>query len=92
MVLGPTSGGAAAAPRVEQLEVDPREVGEGLAERFLRACGLAPGAVRDTLEECRATLPRDGSVLLEVTYRARGPEAQVVSGSGPTRTSIFPVF
>ena len=43
IVLVPTAGVTTGRPRVEQLEVEAQEVDEGLADRFLAACGLRAG-------------------------------------------------
>jgi hypothetical protein len=93
MILVPTAGVTTGRFRVEELELEPDEVRDGLAEQFLTACGLDAGAVEAAVAECRALLPRKGSVLVSVTYGVGGPGAQVLTGSGgPTRTSIFPVL
>jgi Stage II sporulation protein E (SpoIIE) len=92
MILTPVNGITSGRFRVEQLEMEADELRAGLARVFLTGCGLADPAIDVAVAECRQALPRHGRVLLEVTYGVRGPTAQVVSGSGPTRTSIFPVF
>lgn len=91
MILCPVAAAAGGRPRTEQLEVQADELRGGVAERFLGACGLSADAVQAAESECRAAMPREGRAVLEVTYGVGGPTAQVLSHSGSTRTSIFPV-
>jgi hypothetical protein len=92
IVLAPTGRPQPGQARLEQLELEAGELRDGLGEQFLTACGLSPAATAEALEECRRALPRHGRAVLEVRYGPGGPVASVLSGSGPTRTSIFPVF
>ncbi len=73
MVLVPTAGATSGRPRVEQLEVEAQEVDDGLADRFLAACGLRPLESRAVIADCRRVLQRHGSAVLVVTYGVRGP-------------------
>jgi len=73
MVLVPTAGVTTGRTRVEQLEVEAQEVEEGLAARFLAACGLAPARTQAVIADCRGLLQRHGSAVLVVTYGVTGP-------------------
>jgi len=75
MVLAPTAGVTTGRPRVEQLEVEAHEVDEGLADRFLAACGIGPAEARAVIADCRRVLQRHGSAVLVVTYGVAGPGA-----------------
>jgi serine phosphatase RsbU (regulator of sigma subunit) len=70
----------AAGPRIEELEVDEREVGDSL-ERFLRACGVplieVPGVLREAGEAAR----REGSATVRVRLGAFRPGVDVVTGN-----------
>jgi hypothetical protein len=92
LVLSPGGPARPGAARVEQLELEAEELRDGLGEQFLAACGLSLEATAEAVAECRRALPRHGRALLEVRYGPGGPVASVLSGSGPTRTSIFPVL
>jgi hypothetical protein len=92
LVLTPAGAPQPGQARVEQLELEADELRDGLADQFMTACGLSLPAIARAVAECRAALPRHGKAVLEVRYGPGGPVASVLSGSGPTRTSIFPVF
>jgi hypothetical protein len=92
LVLTPTGTPQPGQARREQLELEAEELRDGLGEQFLAACGLSLEAIARALDECRRALPRQGRAVLEVRYGPGGPVASVLSGSGPTRTSIFPVL
>lgn len=99
MVLVPTAGVTSGRPRIEQLEVEAQEVEEGLADRFLGACGVAPAETEAVIAECRRLLQRHGAAVLVVTYGVAGPvaraEARVshelpAAADGPER--FFSIF
>jgi hypothetical protein len=92
MVLTPAGSPQPGQARVEQLELEADELRDGLGREFLLACGVSPKTIASALAECRRALPRQGRAVLEVRYGPGGPAASVLSGSGPTRTSIFPVL
>lgn len=75
MVLVPTAGVTSGRPRVEQLEVDATEVDQGLADRFLAACGVSPAEALAVVADCRRLLRRHGGAVLVVTYGVAGPGA-----------------
>jgi serine phosphatase RsbU (regulator of sigma subunit) len=64
---------AAPAVLVEQLELDEEGLDSGRPERFLLACGVAPGEVGPLLRSARAEARRAGAILLEVARAADGP-------------------
>ncbi len=76
MVLVPTAGVTTGRPRVEQLEIEAQEVDEGMADRFLAACGVAAAESRAVIADCRRLLQRHGSAVLVVTYGVAGPGAR----------------
>ena len=76
MILVPTAGVTSGRPRVEQLEVEATEVDQGLADRFLSACGVAPAETRAVIADCRRVLQRHGGAVLVVTYGVAGPGAR----------------
>ncbi len=76
MVLVPTAGVTSGRPRVEQLEVEASEVDQGLADRFLSACGVGPEQAAAANADCRRLLQRHGGAVLVVTYGVAGPSAR----------------
>jgi hypothetical protein len=56
----PTAGVTSGRPRIEQLEVEAHEVDDGLADRFLGACGVPP----DEAEAALAALELPGAAVL----------------------------
>ncbi len=76
MVLVPTAGVTSGRPREEQLEVEVNEVDEGLADRFLAACGVTPAESRAVVGDCRRLLKCHGGAVLVVTYGVAGPVAR----------------
>jgi hypothetical protein len=69
-----------AGPRVEELEVDEREVGDSL-ERFLRACGVALSEVPGILREAGEAARREGRATVHVRMGDFRPGVDVVSGN-----------
>ncbi len=70
----------AAGPRVEELEVDERDVGDSL-ERFLRACGVALPDVPGILREAGEAARREGSATVHVRMGDFRPGVDVVPGN-----------
>jgi hypothetical protein len=79
IILVPTAGVTSGQPRIEQLEVDAQEVEDGLADRFLAACGVSEAETRAAVADCRRLLPRHGGAVLCVTYGVAGPSAQALA-------------
>lgn len=78
VVLTPTAGVTAGGFGSEQLEVDATELEDGLAERFLDACGMEGDQAREPLREARSVAQAHGGAVLHVTFGIRGPQAEVV--------------
>ena len=70
----------AAGPRIEELEVDEREVGDSL-ELFLRACGVGLADVPGILREAGEAARREGSATIRVRTGAFRPGVDVVPGN-----------
>jgi Stage II sporulation protein E (SpoIIE) len=84
------AGEAAPVARKEELEVDRRELAGNRPERFLLACGVAPGAVAGVLEDAGARVERAGAAVLSVgqaggaaTARVRPPDTEGLSPLEP---------
>jgi hypothetical protein len=71
--------GPAAAPavRVEELDLDERELARDRAGRFLRAAGVHPAEVEQMLGELRRAVARHGHVVLELHLGDGEPELAV---------------
>ena len=78
VVLIPTAGVTAGGFREERLETDVKELDNGLAERFLRACGLDDSQVESAISEGRAWAEGHGAVVLHVRFGIRGPMVEVL--------------
>jgi serine phosphatase RsbU (regulator of sigma subunit) len=74
-VIGPLAGSAEGGARVEELEVEPAALEDGSAERFLEACGVAPGEVAASL---RATVSSFGGAVLRVRIEDAGRDVEVL--------------
>jgi serine phosphatase RsbU (regulator of sigma subunit) len=68
--------------RVEELELDGEELGMGIAERFLEACGVPPPAIASALDEARRTAADTGGAVLEVTIDSAGACVNVKAPMG----------
>ena len=68
------------APRVEELEVDEREVGDAL-ERFLRVCDVRLAEVPGVLRAAGEAARRDGSAVVRVRIDGPHPDVDVVPGN-----------
>jgi hypothetical protein len=68
--------GDAAAPavRIEELELDGREVAGVRATQFLLACGLEHRKVAEVMRSAGAAVGRAGAVVLEVSFADGVPE------------------
>ena len=69
-----------AGPRVEELEVDEREVGDSL-ELFLRACGVPLPEVPGVLREAGEAARREGTATVRVRLTDFRPGVDVVPGN-----------
>ncbi|MGH2783118.1 MAG: hypothetical protein ACRDLA_17265, partial [Thermoleophilaceae bacterium] len=76
-VVRAVAGSESVAPRVEELELEPDELGSATPGRFLVACGLAAEAIAPVLAEANRTAASGGAVLLRVTIDAAGTSASV---------------
>ncbi len=61
-------GAGAPAVLVEELELDREGAASGRAERFLLACGVAPGEIPELVCSARAAAGRSGTTLLELRF------------------------
>ena len=66
--------------RIEELEVDEREVGDSL-EHFLRACGIPLAEVPGILREAGEAARREGSATVRVRLNDFRPGVDVVPGN-----------
>ena len=81
-----------AAPRVEELELDAREVDAPRVRRFLEACGVAADEIAGALEDARPIADAYGTALLhlrlepaQVLVTVTAPESRASSGAGGGR-------
>ncbi|MCA1657619.1 MAG: serine/threonine-protein phosphatase, partial [Actinobacteria bacterium] len=78
VVLSPTARVTVGGFREERLELDLQEVHDGLADRFLKACGVKEPARGQTVTEAGALAARHRGAVLHVRFGARGPLAEVL--------------
>jgi hypothetical protein len=79
-LLRAPAGAPTAGARVEELEVDEREVGDSL-EHFLRACGVPLAEVPGILREAGEAARREGSATVRVRLNDFRPGVDVVPGN-----------
>jgi Stage II sporulation protein E (SpoIIE) len=73
--------------RTEELEVDPRQISSGQAERFLEACGVTSAETDAALGEAREIASELGAAVLRVEID--GDEAHAaVGGPAPGRPEL----
>jgi hypothetical protein len=77
-VLGLPGAPLPAGARVEELQVDRRDLAGDRPERFLLACGLRPDAVPAVLAAARAALDDADAALLHVTAAQGAPAVDVL--------------
>jgi len=70
----------ASGSRIEELEVDEREVGDSL-EHFLRACGIPLAEVPGVLREAGEAARREGTATVRVRLNDFRPGVDVVPGN-----------
>ena len=73
-------GAPVTGPRVEELDVDEREVGDSL-EHFLRACGVPLAEVPGILREAGEAARREGRATVRVRLNDFRPGVDVVPGN-----------
>jgi hypothetical protein len=71
VVIQPTSAATAGLFRTEQLELTSRELDTDIAERFLRACGVAGADLESALYDARMISDRFGGAILHVVFGNR---------------------
>ena len=74
------AGAPSDGSRIEELEVDEREVGDSL-ELFLRACGVALAEVPGILREAGEAARREGTATVRVRLNDFRPGVDVVPGN-----------
>jgi hypothetical protein len=78
VVLSPTAALTAGGFREERLEVNAEEVEEGLAERFLAACGVEDPRRSGAVAEARAWAASHQAAVLHVRFGTRGAIVEVL--------------
>jgi hypothetical protein len=76
------AGSAAAGPRIEELELEPDDLGSATPERFLEACGVPAEAVATVLAEAERICATAGGAVLRVSIDDSGAAASV-TGPAP---------
>ena len=84
LVLSPTAGVTSGGFRCEQLEIDADEAEEGLAERFLEACGVKTARLREASGEARALAGGYGGAVLYVRFGVPHTQVEVLPGNVTT--------
>jgi hypothetical protein len=79
------SGPETAGPRVEELQLEPDDVGAAAPERFLEACGVAEETIEPAIAEARRLAVQAGATLLTVTIDGDGAAVRVTA---PTREAL----
>ncbi|HET8980544.1 MAG TPA: PP2C family protein-serine/threonine phosphatase [Solirubrobacteraceae bacterium] len=79
-IVEATVGSVLCDRRIEELEVDARQIAAGQVERFLVACGVAAGEVDAIIAEARETAAEHGAALLRVELEA---DEAIPSVTGP---------
>jgi serine phosphatase RsbU (regulator of sigma subunit) len=80
-VAGPERAGR----RIEELELEPDDVGAAAPEQFLDACGVPAEAIPSALAEARRLAVKTGRALLTVTIDGGDASVRVTS---PTRQAL----
>jgi hypothetical protein len=81
-IIEATAGPALSEQRVEELEVDLRQIGSGQAERFLEACGISARETEAVMTDAREIATDGGVALLRV--EVEGDEA-TATVTGPAQ-------
>jgi hypothetical protein len=86
-IVAATAGASLSDQRVEELEVDQRQIGSGQAERFLDACGVAASDTEGLVAEARQIASERGAALLRVEIDDDGATA-TATGPAPGRPEL----
>ncbi|MEA2409139.1 MAG: hypothetical protein QOE69_3258 [Thermoleophilaceae bacterium] len=81
-LVRPVTGADRLSPRVELLEIDPDDVENGFAARFLASCEVAPAELAPALESARQIVDSTGTALVEVTISGGVGHARVSAAVG----------
>jgi serine phosphatase RsbU (regulator of sigma subunit) len=79
------SGPETVGPRIEELQLEPDDVGAAAPERFLEACGVAPEAIEPAIAEARLLAVQACAALLTVTIHGDDATVRVTA---PTREAL----
>lgn len=88
VVLSPVPGVTAGGFREERLEVDLAEVLNGLADRFLEACGVDASARATAVAEAQRWATSHASAVLHVRFGTRGPLVSTLPRSDESLESV----
>ena len=78
VMITPTAGVTAGGFRSEQIEIDPAEAEDGIAESFLEACGVETGQALRCADEVAALCKSHGGAVMHVRFGMRGPQVEVL--------------
>jgi hypothetical protein len=84
-IIEATAGTAVSEDRVEEFEVDLRQLGAGQGERFLAACGVPRGQTGPTIARAREIASELGAALLRVELTGQSATA---TASGPAPATL----
>ncbi|HWE09226.1 MAG TPA: SpoIIE family protein phosphatase [Solirubrobacteraceae bacterium] len=86
-IITATAGAAVSEQRLEELEIDLRQIGSGQAERFLEACGVPAREIEMVLADARV-LAADGGVSLLRVELEGGEATATVTGPAQGRWEL----
>ena len=78
VMITPTAGVTAGGFRSEQIEIDPAEAEDGIAESFLEACGVETEQALRCAAEVAALCKSHGGAVMHVRFGMRGPQVEVL--------------
>jgi hypothetical protein len=88
-IVAARAGTALSEHRVEELEVDLRQIGSGQAERFLQACGVSVAESHAVIADAREIASELGAALLRVEIDADEATATAAAtGPAPGRPEL----